>query len=838
MLVHALVLMVCWLALSSAVLLLLGRRLGGPSVPGSFALILAVELAGGWAALALGLPPAEVVGCGLLSLALGLLVIRAFPAWNAAGHAAWLFAAEAGATYLLVAAVFAVLLPASLVAALLALVLLAMQLAGIGLALSYMHELLDVVCRRRWRHPEARPPRLVRSIRPLRPTRATRGRDAAQHLRAAGAAAEDEADEAEDEADEAEDEAVGLPLVAFGPDRLPRVALHVPCHDEPPEVLERTLQALARLDYPADAYQVFVVDNNTPDPALWRPIAALCDELGFVFLHLERWPGFKSGALNYALSATPTDVDLIGVVDADYLVAPAYLRDLVGCFADPRVAFVQTPQDYRDYRPDSTAYQRACYHAYRYFFDLSMPSRNERNAIIFGGTMGLIRAGALRRIGGWDEWCITEDAEASLRLLAQGFEGRFVNRSYGRGLMPLDFDALKRQRFRWCFGGIQMLRKHWPALLPWARRARPGGQWEAPGLSAAQRYHYLLGGLQWYGDALGFGFTGVLLITGWLTVAGHPPRVPILGGPLLLLPLTFWVSSLMRTLWGLRATRRCSWGEAVGAVAILWSLGWVVTLASLQGLVRRRGVFLRTPKVGRAGLVRAVGSTLAETALGGACWGLGLALLATAVAPVFARTDAVSGLEALVAATAATPWWLVGSSAVALSLLAFLQGATYLTAPVLCLLSLRSARRAREVRRRALGADAGEGVRERRLLVGAGAAVGVLATLLVVALALPQPAKPIGENQQNTITTLLGDGNPVTTPIAPLATPPSQHPQPTPGGTPSPPLQQTPSGTPTGTTTPTGGPSPTATPHPGASVTPNPGKTPTTGPRGTPTPRH
>jgi glycosyl transferase family 2 len=808
MLIHALVLVVCWLVLSSAVLLLLGRRLGGPSVLGSLALIVAVELGGGWAALALGLPPAEVVACGLLSLALGLLVIRAFPAWNPAGHAAGLFAAEAGAAYLLVAAVFALLLPASLVAALVALVLLAMQLAGIGLALSYMHELLDVVCRRRWRRPEACPPRLVRSIRPPRPTRAA-----------------------------AEDDAIGPPL---DPEWLPRVALHVPCHDEPPEVLERTLHALARLDYPAEAYRVFVVDNNTADPALWRPIAALCERLGFVFLHLERWPGFKSGALNYALSATPADVDLIGVIDADYLVAPTYLRDVVGHFADSRVAFVQTPQDYRDYRPDSTVYQRACYHAYRYFFDLSMPSRNERNAIIFGGTMGLIRAEALRRIGGWDEWCITEDAEASLRLLAQGFEGRFVNRGYGRGLMPLDFDALKRQRFRWCFGGIQILRKHWPALLPWARRARPGGLWEAPGLTAAQRYHYLLGGLQWYGDALGFGFTGVLLVTGWLTVAGHPPRVPILGGPLLLLPLTFWASSLMRTLWGLRATRRCTWSEAVGAVAILWSLGWVVTLASLQGLIRKRGVFLRTPKVGRAGLVRAVGSTLAETALGGACWGLGVALLATAVAPVFARTDALSGLEEIGTALGATPWWMVGSSAVALGLLAFLQGATYLTAPVLCLLSLRSARKAREVRRRALGADAGEGVRERRLVVGAGAAVGVLATLLVVALALPQPAKPIGENQQNTITTLLGNGNPVTTPIAPVPTTPSHHPQPTAGATPQLTPEQTPQQTPSGTPPGTGTPSPTATatPHPGASVTPNPGKTPTTGPRGTPTPRH
>src|SRR4029434_3804592 len=127
-------------------------------------------------------------------------------------------------------------------------------------------------------------------------------------------------------------------------------------------------------------------------------------------------------------------------------------------------------------------------------------------------------------IGGWDEWCITEDAEASLRLLARGYEGVYVNRSYGWGLMPLEFDALKRQRFRWCFGGIQILRKHWAALLPWSRQLRPAEEWEAPGLTAAQRYHYLFGGLQWYGDALNLGFTVLLILTGALILTGRPLR--------------------------------------------------------------------------------------------------------------------------------------------------------------------------------------------------------------------------------------------------------------------------------------------------------------------------
>src|SRR5207302_1607715 len=81
---------------------------------------------------------------------------------------------------------------------------------------------------------------------------------------------------------------------------LPWVALQVPTYNEPVELVRRTLEALARVDYPRLLVQV--VDNNTRDEALWRPIEELCTQLGsrFTFLHLEPWPGFKAGALNEA----------------------------------------------------------------------------------------------------------------------------------------------------------------------------------------------------------------------------------------------------------------------------------------------------------------------------------------------------------------------------------------------------------------------------------------------------------------------------------------------------------------------------------------------------------
>ena len=209
----------------------------------------------------------------------------------------------------------------------------------------------------------------------------------------------------------------------------PPVALQVPAYNEPLEVVEQTLRSLAELRYPDLIVQV--VDNNTKDEKVWRPLEKLCDELGerFQFMHLEDWPGFKAGALNEATRRLPERIEIVGIVDADYVVQPDFLEDLVGLFTDPKVAFVQSSQHYRDWADDD--YLRGLFYSYRYFFDVTMPSRAQRNAIIFAGTMGLLRRSALEEIGGWNEECVTEDAEASLRMLGRGYIGIYEQSARG-----------------------------------------------------------------------------------------------------------------------------------------------------------------------------------------------------------------------------------------------------------------------------------------------------------------------------------------------------------------------------------------------------------------------
>src|SRR5713101_6156294 len=284
----------------------------------------------------------------------------------------------------------------------------------------------------------------------------------------------------------------------------PKVSIHVPAYFEPPEMLKQTLDAVARLDYPN--FECVVIINNTPDPEFWQPIQDHCRTLGerFKFINAEKVQGFKAGALRIAMDRTAADAEIIGVIDADYVVQPDWLKDLVPVFADPHVGLVQAPQDHRD--GDRSLMHYIMNGEYAGFFDIGMVQRNEANAIIVHGTMCLIRRAALDAAGGWSSDTICEDTDLGLSIIELGWIAHYTNRRYGYGLLPDTFEAYKKQRHRWAYGGLQIIRKHWRRFLP-----------RAEGLAREQKREFALGWLNWLG-AESIGVVVALLDLVWVPV--------------------------------------------------------------------------------------------------------------------------------------------------------------------------------------------------------------------------------------------------------------------------------------------------------------------------------
>src|SRR5262249_57347618 len=115
--------------------------------------------------------------------------------------------------------------------------------------------------------------------------------------------------------------------------------------------------------------------------------------------------------------------------DADYAVAPDWLADLVPTFADAKVGLVQAPQDHRDGR--RTPLHHTMNGEYAGFFDIGMVQRNEANAIIVHGTMGLILRTALEAAGGWASDTICEDTDLGLTTPELGWPAPYTNRRSG-----------------------------------------------------------------------------------------------------------------------------------------------------------------------------------------------------------------------------------------------------------------------------------------------------------------------------------------------------------------------------------------------------------------------
>jgi hypothetical protein len=298
--------------------------------------------------------------------------------------------------------------------------------------------------------------------------------------------------------------------------------------------------------------------------------------------------------LNYALTQTAADAEIVAVIDSDYQVDCSWLRDLVPLFDDPKVKIVQAPQDYRD--GHESLFKAMCQNEYLGFFHIGMVTRNERDAIIQHGTMTMVRRDALEAVRGWSEWCITEDAELGLKIFEEGYSAVYVQRSYGRGLVPDNFLDFKKQRFRWAYGAVRILKAHLPALLG----LRPSA------LTAGQRYHFIAGWLPWLAD--GFNLLFNLAAVAWTTAMIIAPDQFAPPHPVFVaLPLTLFLFKLFKLLslyyWRIRANIAQSLAAGFAGLA----LSHVIGRAMLKGMTSGSVGFFRTPKKTRSrGLVRAL----------------------------------------------------------------------------------------------------------------------------------------------------------------------------------------------------------------------------------------
>jgi cellulose synthase (UDP-forming) len=290
--------------------------------------------------------------------------------------------------------------------------------------------------------------------------------------------------------------AVGLGLFAFSlwnldrqviPKSVERTDLRlgvlIPTYNEPIEVLFPTVAAAVALE---PQHETYVLDDGQ------RPwVRAMAASLGARYVTREERTHAKAGNLNHALAQL--DLDLIAVLDADHVAEVGFLTHTLGYFDDPRVAVVQTPQDF--YNLDSFEHDRnrslfwrkrrsTSFNEQRLFYRAIQPGKNRWGAAFWCGTNAVVRVSALREIGGIACESVTEDMHTTIRLHRRKWRTVYHNEVLAHGLAARDATEYQTQRMRWGTGAMQILRMEHPLT----RR----------GLSLGQRVAYAATLLGWF----------------------------------------------------------------------------------------------------------------------------------------------------------------------------------------------------------------------------------------------------------------------------------------------------------------------------------------------------
>lgn len=397
-----------------------------------------------------------------------------------------------------------------------------------------------------------------------------------------------------------------------------RVAVLIPTYNEPAEVLLPTIAAAISL---RPRHETWVLDDGRREE-----VRRLAEQLGASYLTRPDNRFAKAGNLNHALASI--DADIVAVLDADQVPTARFLTALLPYLADPRVAFVQSPQDF--YNLASFEHERRwngeLFNEEAVFYRVIAPAKTRWSAPFWCGTGALVRIAALRSVGGVSTDSVTEDIQTTIRMYRAGWTGAYHNEVLVHGLAPDDAASYMVQRHRWALGAMQVLRRENPLF--------------GKGLSIGQRIAFLTILFGWFDSWRTFAYMVIPLAV--VATGAVPINAPgEIFGP-------FFVATLALQFVALRLLARGHYPPILSLLFEVLRMPAVLP-ATIAGLMRQGNVAFKVTPKGRAR--RGRGSVPVPMLLSvlAAATSLGLAWFA---ATLFGLTPVTYG----------TPWAAIGAA--------------------------------------------------------------------------------------------------------------------------------------------------------------------------------
>ena len=224
------------------------------------------------------------------------------------------------------------------------------------------------------------------------------------------------------------------------------------------EVADQLIDGLTRIDYPTEKLDIKIILEEEDAATIAHFESARLPSHFEIIVVPRGSPQTKPRALNYALHFARGE--LVTIFDAEDIPHPSQLRTAAETFAagSPHLACLQAQLAF--YRPGHNWLTRQFAIEYAALFDLLLPALGRNQLpMMLGGTSNHFRTDVLRKVGAWDPFNVTEDADLGLRLARLGFAvdvlaSATVEEPNGR------LASWFRQRARWIKGWMQTALVH------------------------------------------------------------------------------------------------------------------------------------------------------------------------------------------------------------------------------------------------------------------------------------------------------------------------------------------------------------------------------------------
>lgn len=413
-----------------------------------------------------------------------------------------------------------------------------------------------------------------------------------------------------------------VPFSADDP-TLPTLTIQLPIYNER-YVVDRLIDAIAALHYPAGKVQIQLLDDSTDDTtARIAQKVQQYQQLGRSFEHVRRphRTGYKAGALAYGLREARGE--FIAIFDADFLPDPLFLLRVLPSFTSPDTAVVQTR--WLHLNESHSLLTRLQAMGLNAHFLVEQNARCAGGLFLnFNGTAGIWRKAAILDAGGWQADTLTEDLDLSYRAQLRGWHIIYRDDVGVPAELPVMMGAIKSQQYRWMKGPAECARKHLRAVL------------KAPGVSLGVKmqacFHLLNSSL--FVLILTMALLSVPVLYGHRTqpVDAETDRMAVLFSLSSLVSLAFWgIPFLLDKKQQQRISVQLSGRPMRNGLQFLWlyplflavmlGLSLHNSLAVLEGHLGIRTPFVRTPKFNVSpGSDGWVSNTYGRPAVSGLLW--------------------------------------------------------------------------------------------------------------------------------------------------------------------------------------------------------------------------